>query len=161
MKTPKLLKAAKDADWMQVVGNGGPPCFHLEGNRFFVVVLPVMPHTQVEEHHAMKTILLIIMPCVLAATSFVVLRLCFRRECPPLVIRHRDRAIFECDANDFLWRVEYIPRRWWRFRGRFERTGMKWYPQSEKEYDEVAREYVEAGARKLHEQQQRNRHDGR
>lgn len=31
---PQLLKAAKDADWMQVVLNQGPPCFHLEGARF-------------------------------------------------------------------------------------------------------------------------------
>ncbi len=29
-----LLKAAKNADWVQVVGNGGPPCFHLENDRF-------------------------------------------------------------------------------------------------------------------------------
>jgi hypothetical protein len=29
-----LLKAAKDADWMQVVYNQGPPCFHLEHGRF-------------------------------------------------------------------------------------------------------------------------------
>lgn len=30
----KLLKAAKNADWQQVVLNGGPPCFHLEDGRF-------------------------------------------------------------------------------------------------------------------------------
>lgn len=30
----RLLKAAKDADWMQVVLNQGPPCFHLEDGRF-------------------------------------------------------------------------------------------------------------------------------
>lgn len=29
-----LLKAAKDADWIQVVYNQGPPCFHLEDDRF-------------------------------------------------------------------------------------------------------------------------------
>ena len=29
-----LLKAAKDADWMQVVLNQGPPCFHIESGRF-------------------------------------------------------------------------------------------------------------------------------
>ena len=29
-----LLQAAKDADWMQVVYNQGPPCFHLEDDRF-------------------------------------------------------------------------------------------------------------------------------
>lgn len=29
-----LLKAAKDADWAQVVHNQGPPCFHLAGERF-------------------------------------------------------------------------------------------------------------------------------
>ena len=29
-----MLKAARDADWMQVVFNQGPPCFFLEGQRF-------------------------------------------------------------------------------------------------------------------------------
>ncbi len=29
-----LFQAAKDADWMQVVYNQGPPCFHLEDGRF-------------------------------------------------------------------------------------------------------------------------------
>jgi hypothetical protein len=29
-----LLKAAENADWQQVVLNGGPPCFHLFGERF-------------------------------------------------------------------------------------------------------------------------------
>lgn len=32
--TPILLAAAKNADWVQVVANGGPPCFHVEGGRF-------------------------------------------------------------------------------------------------------------------------------
>jgi len=32
--TPGLLNAAKTADWMQVVYNQGPPCFHLENGRF-------------------------------------------------------------------------------------------------------------------------------
>lgn len=32
--SPRLLKAARDADWQQVVGNGGPPCFHLADSRF-------------------------------------------------------------------------------------------------------------------------------
>jgi len=27
-------EAAKDPDWIQVVFNQGPPCFHLEGSRF-------------------------------------------------------------------------------------------------------------------------------
>lgn len=31
----RFLKAAKDADWMQVVGHGGPPCFHLEDDFCF------------------------------------------------------------------------------------------------------------------------------
>jgi hypothetical protein len=26
--------AATNADWLQVILNGGPPCFHLEGERF-------------------------------------------------------------------------------------------------------------------------------
>lgn len=30
----ELLEAARNADWQQVVLNGGPPCFHLEGDRF-------------------------------------------------------------------------------------------------------------------------------
>ncbi len=30
----RLLAAAKNADWVQVVLNGGPPCFHLEDGRF-------------------------------------------------------------------------------------------------------------------------------
>ena len=30
----KVFKAARDADWMQVVLNQGPPCFHLEDGRF-------------------------------------------------------------------------------------------------------------------------------
>lgn len=30
----RLLEAAKNADWQQVVFNGGPPCFHLEDRRF-------------------------------------------------------------------------------------------------------------------------------
>ena len=29
-----LLLACERADWMQVVLNGGPPCFHLEGAKF-------------------------------------------------------------------------------------------------------------------------------
>ena len=29
-----LVLAAERADWMQVVLNQGPPCFHLEGRRF-------------------------------------------------------------------------------------------------------------------------------
>lgn len=33
-KFKNLLKAAKEADWMQVVLNQGPPCFHLESDRF-------------------------------------------------------------------------------------------------------------------------------
>lgn len=33
-KSNRLLKAAKDSDWMQVVMNQGPPCFHLAGERF-------------------------------------------------------------------------------------------------------------------------------
>lgn len=32
--TPILLAAAKNADWVQVVANGGPPCFHVEAGRF-------------------------------------------------------------------------------------------------------------------------------
>ncbi len=30
----RLLEAARNADWEQVVFNGGPPCFHLEDKRF-------------------------------------------------------------------------------------------------------------------------------
>ena len=30
----ELVSAAAAADWFQVVANGGPPCFHLEGARF-------------------------------------------------------------------------------------------------------------------------------
>lgn len=26
----KALKAAKEMDWLQVVSNGGPPCFHIQ-----------------------------------------------------------------------------------------------------------------------------------
>lgn len=33
-KKNELLKAARNADWMQVVYNQGPPCFHLEDGRF-------------------------------------------------------------------------------------------------------------------------------
>lgn len=33
-KLTKLLKSAKEADWVQVVYNGGPPCFHVEDGRF-------------------------------------------------------------------------------------------------------------------------------
>jgi len=29
-----LFAAVKDADWTQVVFNGGPPCFHVEDSRF-------------------------------------------------------------------------------------------------------------------------------
>ena len=29
-----LMRAAKDPDWMQVVFNQGPPCFHVENGRF-------------------------------------------------------------------------------------------------------------------------------
>jgi len=28
------FNAAKNMDWEQVVCNGGPPCFHMEGGRF-------------------------------------------------------------------------------------------------------------------------------
>lgn len=31
---PELLKAASNPDWMQVVYNQGPPCFHVENGRF-------------------------------------------------------------------------------------------------------------------------------
>jgi hypothetical protein len=34
MNQLRLLNAAKNADWMQVVYNQGPPCFHLEDGRF-------------------------------------------------------------------------------------------------------------------------------
>lgn len=30
----KIIKAAEKMDWMKVVLNGGPPCFHLEDGRF-------------------------------------------------------------------------------------------------------------------------------
>lgn len=30
MVSKKVLKAAENMDWQQVVLNGGPPCFHLE-----------------------------------------------------------------------------------------------------------------------------------
>ena len=33
-KREALLSAAHNADWMQVVLNQGPPCFHLNGDRF-------------------------------------------------------------------------------------------------------------------------------
>lgn len=29
----QLIEAASHADWQQVVLNGGPPCFHYEGDR--------------------------------------------------------------------------------------------------------------------------------
>lgn len=29
-----LLRAAQNMDWTQIVLNGGPPCFHLEGDKF-------------------------------------------------------------------------------------------------------------------------------
>ena len=32
--TDAVLAACKSADWQQVVQNGGPPCFHLEGSQF-------------------------------------------------------------------------------------------------------------------------------
>lgn len=32
---PKILKAAENMDWMQVVLNQGPPCFHLQANGRF------------------------------------------------------------------------------------------------------------------------------
>ena len=31
--TRQLVKAARNADWTQVVLNGGPPCFHYEKKR--------------------------------------------------------------------------------------------------------------------------------
>lgn len=31
---PLIIQAAERADWTQVVQNGGPPCFHLEEDRF-------------------------------------------------------------------------------------------------------------------------------
>jgi hypothetical protein len=30
----ELEKACKEADWQQVIQNGGPPCFHLEYGEF-------------------------------------------------------------------------------------------------------------------------------
>ena len=30
----EAIIAARNMDWMQVVLNGGPPCFHIEGGRF-------------------------------------------------------------------------------------------------------------------------------
>lgn len=32
--TEELKQAASDIDWQQVVLNGGPPCFFIEGSRF-------------------------------------------------------------------------------------------------------------------------------
>ena len=32
--TAELLRAARSANWQQVIMNGGPPCFHLEGRHF-------------------------------------------------------------------------------------------------------------------------------
>lgn len=34
MRIAELEKAAANMDWDQVVANGGPPCFYLEGSRF-------------------------------------------------------------------------------------------------------------------------------
>ncbi len=33
-KSEQIAKAAKKADWQQVVLNGGPPCFHVDDNTF-------------------------------------------------------------------------------------------------------------------------------
>jgi len=33
-KREDYYAASKNADWGQVICNGGPPCFHLEGGRF-------------------------------------------------------------------------------------------------------------------------------
>ncbi len=30
-----IIRACEDADWIQVVLNGGPPCFHLDDDRSF------------------------------------------------------------------------------------------------------------------------------
>lgn len=34
MNTKETILAAEHMDWMQVVLNGGPPCFHIEDGRF-------------------------------------------------------------------------------------------------------------------------------
>jgi hypothetical protein len=34
MKSAEINKAIKNPDWMQVVLNQGPPCFHIENGRF-------------------------------------------------------------------------------------------------------------------------------
>jgi len=33
-ESAELVKAAREMDWQQVVLNGGPPCFYLEGEKF-------------------------------------------------------------------------------------------------------------------------------
>lgn len=33
-KREDYYAASKNADWGQVICNGGPPCFHLDGSRF-------------------------------------------------------------------------------------------------------------------------------
>lgn len=30
----KILKAAEDVDWNQILGHGGQPCFHVDEGRF-------------------------------------------------------------------------------------------------------------------------------
>lgn len=44
--------AAKMADWGQVIANGGPPCFHLEGQKFCLRAQRWGGHDHPKEFHA-------------------------------------------------------------------------------------------------------------
>ena len=50
-RTMKLVTAAENADWVQVVLNGGPPCFHLEGERFCLRAYRWAGHDPESRHH--------------------------------------------------------------------------------------------------------------
>jgi len=45
-----LMDAAKNMDWGQVVCNGGPPCFHVEGGKFCGAAERWAGHRNAEVH---------------------------------------------------------------------------------------------------------------
>jgi hypothetical protein len=51
-KREDYMVAASAADWGQVVCNGGPPCFHLEGQKFCLRAQRWAGHDHPKEFHA-------------------------------------------------------------------------------------------------------------
>ena len=111
----------------------------------------------------MKTLLLLSVPFVVFAIVWFFGGRLTLRWMPPLIIRVRDRKIFEASAPEDPWELfendEPVPpyyfrevvwvKNSWLPGGRLEFTGEVWEPTNEREFDVVARQYVLEGCKIL------------